>query len=57
MIKEKRIFFTKPKAGFKDPPTLWSDNPSLVNIASQYFEFEWKQSLKKTSSIFQMNSN
>ena len=55
--KREAYFFTEPKAGFKDSPTLWSDNPSLVNIASQYFEFEWKQSLKKTSPIFQVNSN
>lgn len=42
--KKEACIFTKPEVGFKDSPMLWSDNPSLVNIASQYFECEWAQS-------------
>jgi len=45
--KKEAYIFTNPEVGFKDSPTLWTNNSSLVNIASQYFECVWVKFLKK----------
>ena len=47
------ILITSPTLDLNQGPALWSDNPSLVQIAKKYFEMMWTESLqiKKEESI------
>lgn len=42
MYDKKEVFiFTKPESNLKDSPALWSNDPSLLAMAEDFFELLW----------------
>ena len=48
------LIFTKPKAELKDSPALWSNDPSIIEMATDYFEILWLTAME--NPIFSLNS-
>ena len=46
--KKEVIIVASPNKGLTDSPALWSNNPSLVEIAHGYFEMMWLKARKNT---------
>jgi hypothetical protein len=39
---QKEAFIVEnPKVGLSDSPALWTNNPSLISLAKDYFEILW----------------
>jgi sugar-specific transcriptional regulator TrmB len=43
----KEVFiFTNPESSLKDSPALWSNNPSVIAMAKDYFEILWTTAME-----------
>lgn len=48
MFDKKQVFiFINPNADFRDSPALWSNYPSILNLAEYYFKTTWTISIAK----------
>ena len=45
--KKEVLVFTNPEAPLTESPALWSNAPSLVSLAEDYFELLWYRSMEK----------
>jgi len=50
MYDKKQVFiFTNPNADLKESPALWSNYPSILNLAEDYFKIAWTTALANPS--------
>jgi hypothetical protein len=38
---KETFIFTKPNAELKNSPALWSNDPSIISMAEDYFDILW----------------